>query len=323
MNILLTTFQAVFALLCIGVLGFWVIGHRQEPASTLGFLSALAIDIALPFLVLANLIRNFSPENFPDWWHMPLWWLGFTLISLALTLTTSLIAKKEIRSEFSIGLFYQNSLFYPLVIINGLFGIGNPYLVSLFVFMIIQPSMVFITYPLFFDKQNVPTQTIKWQRIFNPVMVTTVIGIIVCLVAAKEYVPGFILSMLTMVGAMATPIFMLILGGNIYHDFMYGVKGERKFEIWEVMKFVIIKNLIFPLCFIGLLIWIRPDTTTALIVVLQAAVPPITSIPIFAERCGGNRGIASQFIVGSFIFSVISIPAIIYLFSRFFSIPFK
>ncbi len=322
MSVLLITFQAVFALLGIGALGFWVVGNRQAPASTFAFLSSLAIDIALPFLVLANLIRDFSPENFPGWWRMPFWWLGFISVSLALTLTASYLTKKEIRSEFSIGLFYQNGLFFPLIIINGLFGIGNPYLVTLFVFMVLQPSLVFATYPLFFDKKA-PTQKMNWQRIINPMMVTTIIGMIVSLVAAKKYVPNFILTMLTMVGAMATPLLMLILGGNIYNDFVYRKNEKRKFEIWEVLKFVIIKNLIFPLVFIGLLIWTRPDTTVALIILLEAAVPPITAIPIFAERCGGNRKIASQFIAGSFIFSVISIPAMIYLFSKFFPIPLR
>jgi malate permease and related proteins len=54
---------------------------------------------------------------------------------------------------------------------------------------------------------------------------------------------------------------------------------------------------------------------------LQAAVPPITAIPILVERCGGNRRITSQFVVVSFLFSILSIPAFIYLFSRFFPLP--
>ena len=322
MSLLLITFEAVFALLGIGVLGFWVIGRRRVPGTTLAFLSSLAIDIALPFLVLANLIRDFSTNNFPDWWRMPLWWLGFTVISSALSLAASYMVKKEIRSEFAISLFYQNGLFFPLIIITGLFGLGSPYLVSLFVFMALHPSMVFSTYTLFFGKK-IQIQKLSLRRIINPVLITTLIGMIIGLVAVNSYIPDFILSILTMVGAMATPLFMLILGGNVYNDFMSKEEGKRRFYTWDLLKFIIVKNLIFPLVFLGLLIMLRPDTTTAFIILLQAAVPPITAIPIFAERCGGNRAIASQFIVGSFVFSVISIPAMIYLFSMFFSIPFK
>ncbi|MEO0247961.1 MAG: AEC family transporter [candidate division WOR-3 bacterium] len=322
MSLFLVAFEAVFALLGIGVLGFWVIGRRRVPGPTLAFLSSLAIDIALPFLVLGNLIRDFSTENLPGWWKMPLWWLGFTAVSLLLSLATSFMVKKEVRPEFRMGLFYQNGLFFPLVIITGLFGLGNPYLASLFIFMALHPSLVFSTYTLFFSKKIAPN-VFNWRRVVNPVLVTTLIGIIIGLMAVNRHIPSFILSILTMVGAMATPLFMLILGGNIYNDLMYREEGKRRFYLPEVARFVVMKNLIFPLVFLGLLVLLRPDDTTAFLILLQAAVPPITAIPIFAERCGGNRSVASQFIVGSFISSVISIPAMIYLFSMFFAIPLK
>jgi malate permease and related proteins len=322
MNVFLLTFEAVFALLGIGVVGFWVIGRRRVPGTTLAFLSSLAIDIALPFLVLANLVRDFSAGNFPDWWHMPLWWLGFTAVALGLSLVSSFMVRKEIRSEFTIGLFYQNGIFFPLIIITGLLGVGTPYLAALFVFTALHPSMVFSTYTLFFRRQA-QAEKLNWRRIINPVLATTLIGMIVGLVAVNRYVPGFVLSILTMVGAMATPLFMLILGGNVYNDFMFKEEGKRRFYIGDMLKFALVKNLIFPLVFLGLLIKLRPDDMIAFIILLQAAVPPITAIPIFAERCGGNRAVASQFVVASFIFSVVSIPLMLYLFSMFFSIPIR
>jgi len=320
MSVFVITFQAIFALLGIGVLGFWVIGRRRVPSSTLAFLSSLAIDIALPFLVIANLIFDFSPQKYPDWWRMPLWWLGFTTVALALSVATSFLVRKEIRSEFTISLFYQNGLFFPILIIGGLFGQGNPYLVTLFLFMIFHPSMIFGTYTLFFTK-GTQKEKLNWRRIVNPVLVATVIGLIIGLVKARDYMPDFLVTILTMVGAMAMPLFMLILGGNVYNDFMYKGDEKKKSYIREVFKFVLIKNILFPLVFLGLLLWLRPDYTIAFIVILQAVVPPITAIPILTERCRGNRKIASQFVVASFIFSILSIPAFIYLFNRFFPMP--
>ena len=70
-----------------------------------------------------------------------------------------------------------------------------------------------------------------------------------------------------------------------------------------------LKILVFPLVFLGLLMLVRPDYSIALIIILQSAVPPITAIPLLAERSGGNRVISGQFIVASFIFSIISIPS--------------
>ena len=321
MNVFVITLQAVLALLGIGLLGFWIIGRRRVPSDTLAFLSSLAIDIALPLLVFANLISDFSPQEYPEWWRMPLWWLGFTIVALSLSLLTSFLVRKEIRSEFTSGLFYQNGLFFPILIIGGLFGQDNLYLVSLFLFVMFYPSMVFSTYTLFFSK-GIQKEKLNWRRIANPVLVATIVGLVIGLVSVRDYIPDFLITIVTMVGAIATPLFMLILGGNIFNDFMYKADNNKKWYIWEVVKFVVIKNIVFPLIFLALLLWLRPDSTIALIVILQAAVPPITAIPILVERCGGNRKIASQFVVASFIFSIVSIPAFIYLFNRFFPIPF-
>jgi malate permease and related proteins len=318
-SVFVTTLQAVLALLGIGLLGFWIIGRRRVPSDTLGFLSSLAIDIALPLLVVGNLISGFSPQEYPDWWRMPLWWLGFAAVALALSLSASFLVRKELRGEFIISLFYQNGLFFPILIIEGLFGGDNPYLVSLFLFVIFHPSMMFSTYTLFFGKR-VQKERLNWRRIANPVLVATIIGLVIGLVSVNEYIPEFLTTIITMVGALATPLFMLILGGNIYSDFMYKTDNKRRWYVREVVTFVAIKNVVFPLVFLSLLLWLRPDSTVALIIMLQAAVPPITAIPIFVERCGGNRQIASQFVLASFVVSIFSIPAAIYLFSRFFPI---
>jgi predicted permease len=214
-SVFLITLQAVLALLGIGLLGFWIIGRRRVPSDTLAFLQSLAIDIALPLLVIGNLIADFSPQAYPDWWRMPLWWLGFTAVALMLSLSASFLVKKEIRSEFTISLFYQNGLFFPILILQGIFGPSNQYLVPLFLFVILHPSMIFSTYTLFFG-ERVPGGKLNWRRIVNPVLVATIVGLGIGLVSVNEYVPGFVTTIVTMVGAIATPLIMLILGGNIY-----------------------------------------------------------------------------------------------------------
>jgi malate permease and related proteins len=320
MDVFFITLQAVAALLGIGVLGFWIIGRRHIPANALGLLTSIAIDIALPCLILANILTQFSPQKFPDWWRMPLWWVGFTAAALILSLLAALTSKKATRGEFAMSLFFQNGIFFPLIIIVGLYGNTSNYLVLLFLFIFTQASLVFTVYPLFIRKNKEGTQ-LSWKRIINPVLVMTIIGLVLVFTGVKPYIPSFLIMILSLVGAMATPLFMLILGGNIYNDFINKESGGTRLEIGETLKFVLFKNLVFPLVILGLLIWIRPDNFTAFLLVLQAAIPPITAIPILTQRQGGNRAITNQFIVASFAFSIISIPGILFVFSRFFEMP--
>ncbi len=319
MDILLVTLQAVAALLGIGVIGFLIIGRKKVPSATMGFLSSLSIDVAIPCLVLSSLIIDFSPENNPTWWLMPLLWAGFAVVAIVLSLGASFLVNKERRGEFAISLAFQNGLFFPIIIIVGLFGPQNPYLSLLFLFGLLHPTLMFSTYPLFFGKKA-QREKLNWQRLLNPVLVATIIGMFIALMGIRDYVPEFAKTILLMVGAMASPLFMLILGGTIYYDFMEE-KTARKIFWADIIKFIVVKNLVFPAVFLGLLIWLRLDFPMTLVVFLQAVVPPVTAIPIFAERAGGNRSLASQLVVASFLFSILTIPAMLFLFTRFFPFP--
>jgi predicted permease len=318
MDIFGIVFQSTLALLGIGVLGFLIAKRGLIPENILSVLSRLAIDVALPALVLSSIIIHFSVNENPDWWQLPLWWLLFAAVSLVLTLLTMLMSQKSTRGEFAIGLFYQNALFLPLIIITGLFGGTTPYIAQLFIFTMLHPSLVFSSYHLFFRNKDVGTSLkLQLSRIVNPVLIVTAIAMIIQLFSATQYVPGFIITLVQILGGMTIPLIMIILGGSLYIDF------QKKGKIYwaEIIKFVAVKNILFPLVFMGILLLIRPSYNIALLIILQSAVPPITAIPIITERANGNRAITNQFVFASFIVALVTIPAVMALFSLFFPAP--
>lgn len=311
MDIFISTFESVAVLLGIGIVGFWIIRKKVLPETTLGLLSPLALEIALPSLVFVRILSDFSPNLLPDWWTMPLWWLFFMGIIALLTIVFSFISKSETRSEFRISLFYQNAIFFPLAILSGMFGDASIYIVYLFLFTLFYPAFFFNTYFYFFKNQDV---SINWRRILNNVLIATFIGLLIVFADFQTYIPSVIVQIFSLLGAMTLPVIMLIIGGNIYTDY------QRKGTLYlsEIVKFVLIKNIIFPLVIMGILLLLRPAFHIALLFIIQAAVPPVTSVPIFTERAGGNQGIVNQFVVASFILSLITIPIMISLFGNFF-----
>jgi hypothetical protein len=327
MHVFNITLQSVAALLAIGLLGFWIIKRRIIPENILQFLAVLAIDIALPCIVFVNIINQFSPSSSINWWQYPLCWLAFSAIILILSLITMFVSAKATRREFAISLFFQNGLFFPFIVITGIFGSTNPYVAVLFIFIALHPTLFFSTNHLFFKRNNIqtdkglkenePRSRIRLGRIVNPVLVSTVLAASVKLSGMEKYLPTFVLTVFQMVGGMSMPLLMLILGGSLYVDFQ--TKGP--IYIKEVMKFVLIKNIIFPLAFITMLAFVRPAYPVALIMFLESAVPPITAIPIYTQRHGGNSSITNQFILASFVFSILSVPLMFNLFTRYFPMP--
>jgi predicted permease len=311
MDLVAITFQSVLLLLGIGVFGFLIVQRKVVPENALGALSNLALDVALPCLVFVNIVSNFSPQEIPDWWVLPLWWGVFTGIAALLTGVFMFASKKGTRREFAMSLFLHNGLFFPLAILTGMFGGSSPYLVSLFLFMLFYPAFLFNIYPYFFGKNE---KNINWKRIFNVVFVSTILALVIRFIDVQSYVPDIVLSILSMLGAMTVPLLMLVIGGSLSLDF------QRKGQIYstEIVKFVLIKNLLFPLVMLGVLVVIRPSYQIGLLLMLQSAVPPVTALPIFTKRVGGNESIVNQFLVASFIGSLVSIPLAISLFTWFF-----
>jgi predicted permease len=314
MDIFIVVLQAVLVLLGIGIIGFWISKRKVLPENVHGFLIGLAIDIALPCLVFASILINFSPDKYPDWWQLPLWWFLFAAISLVLTLITMFISNRKTRGEFAINLFYQNGLFFPLIIIAGVFGPDAPYLPQLYIFIILHPIMFFSTYQFFF--KNAGSQA-RLGQVVNPILGATILAIAVQLLGVKDYLPDFVHSILETLGAMALPLIMIILGGSLYLDF----KQKGKIYYREIIKFLIIKNIIFPLAFIGILVLWQPDYSIALLFFLESAAPPVTATPILTERAGGNKSISTQFVLSSFVLSVLTIPTMFQFFNRFFPLP--
>ena len=314
-------------LLAIGLLGFWILKRHIIPEDILQFLAILAIEIALPCIVFANIITQFSPSTSISWWHYPLWWLVFSAIAFLLSLVSMFVSAKPTRREFVITLFFQNGLFFPFIIITGIYGPANPYIAVLFIFIAFHPSLFFSTNHLFFKRSNTKTEgplkedapksRMRLGRILNPVLISTIIAASIKLFGAEKHLPTFILTMFQLLGGMSMPLLMLILGGSLYVDF----QSKGPIYLKEVMKFVLIKNIIFPLAFIAILVLLSPPYPVALIMFLESAVPPITGIPIQTQRYGGNSSITNQFILASFVFSTLSIPLMFNLFTRYFPMP--
>ena len=310
MDLFVTTFESVIVLLVIGLIGFYIIKKEVLPKNVIGILSPLALEIALPSLIFARIITTFTPDQYPDWWQLPIWWVFFTALSLGLTIIFMFVSKKINRREFAISLFFQNAIFFPLAILTGIFPNDPSYVLYLFFFTIFYPPLLFSTYFLFFKtKEKIK---INWKKIIHPVLIATIIAIIISSLGLKITEDNFIVRIFSLLGAMTIPLLFLILGGNIYNDF----KEKGKLQVLEISKFVIVKNFLFPLIFLGVIFYFQDfmEYHIALILIIQASVPPVTAVPIVTERAGGNRTVVNQFIVASFVTSLISIPLMIYLF---------
>ena len=313
MEAIIASAWAVFILLGIGAIGFFVVAKKIVPGEVLGNISKLAIEVAIPLFIFTNIVEKFDPMVSPGWWKLPLWWIAFAAVTLVLSLLFGLLFNKGIRREATVSLYLYNPTFFPLAIIIGIFGSDSPYIADLFLFTMLATMYYFNIYKLFFRDKRAIAKPMKvsldFKKIFNPLVGITALALVVVLADVNKYIPAAVLSITGYIGGMAFPLIMVLLGGYVYLD----LKRSGKFYFGQVIKYVAIKNLAFPLIMIGIVYLIHPDYSAALILVLSAAAPPLSSIPILVERQHGNTEITNQFLVASFLFSIVSVPATVML----------
>ena len=313
MGAFISSAWAIFILLAIGAIGYYMIARNIIPGEALKYISSLSTELAIPLFIFSNLVLKFDPSTSPGWWKLPLWWVAFAAVTLVIAVALSKLFKKDIRREAVVSLYLYNPTFVPLSVIIGLFGIDSPYVVDLFLFSIFSGMFYFNVYKVFFRKGAklaLPSlSSIDWKKVFNPFVKVTLLALIITLSGAGAYIPEAFFSVTEHIGAMAFPLIMLIFGGYIYLD----MKNSGKIYWKEAIKFTAFKNLLFPLIFLGLIYLIKPAYNVALMLMLSAAAPPLSAVPILIERQGGNTQISNQFMVGSFLFSIVSMPVMLVL----------
>lgn len=310
MEVILYSMQAIAVPLLVGLLGFAVLHRRMIDGAHLKVLAVLALDIALPCHVLVTLLDRFDPHSMPDWWNRPLWWAGSVLFFGITALVGSRFFARKIRREATVSLFYPNAVFLPMVILMELFSPDTQYLTDLFLFTLFFAMFYFNTIGLIYGCRQ------GRIKLFNPVMIATLCGLLLKLLRIDFIAPEFVRSGLRLVGAMAAPALLILLGGNIYMDLF--VPSAVKWR--DTAIFVCWKNVAIPLLMLSLIFVLRPDPPIALLLLLHAVVPPLTSLPTMTERCGGQREVVGRFMVGSFAASLVTVPAFLYVFSLLYAV---
>ncbi|MFI4910590.1 MAG: AEC family transporter [Sedimentisphaeraceae bacterium JB056] len=311
MDIFVVTFEAVAALLFIGIVGFYVISRKVLPENAITILAALTIDIALPSLVFVNIVTQFDPAAMQDWWLFPVYFIIYMSFGLLLARFLTIVLSAKHKNEFTASVFYQNAVFFPIAIIGSWHCSQDQLLVKLFFFTLLFAPFYFTTAPMFFSKSG----KISKSKVFNPVLIVTILAMGFVFSGIDKFVPDFVISSLLLLGKMAAPLLMLIFGGSIYLDY----KNKGKLEIVEVVKFVLARNFIFPAIMVLVLFLLRPNYELAFLLILQASVPPITSLPVIAKQHGGNTKIINQFMIASFIVSLFTIPLYLMIFEKMYA----
>ena len=142
----------------------------------------------------------------------------------------------------------------------------------------------------------------------HPKLSAAFVGIILC----YNYVvlPDIVMEYLHTVGSIAPPLAMISIGTMLAGGF--GISTFKKRTVMEPA----IHNLFVAPAISAAIVWFLPiDPLLKTVIIVSNAMPVATMVPIFTEQYGLNKGYAVETIVITTLFSMISIPLVIWTLS--------
>jgi hypothetical protein len=304
-----TTSFGVAQIFLLGAIGYFLLkkGVLGEPG--LDILSKLVVEITLPILIFCQLIKDFRFNLYPNWWLFPLLSIIITAAGLLLgCLFLGFIKGPQHKMQFLSLIAFQNSGYLPLGLIAALLPKDkiDTMFIYLFLFLLGFNLVVWSVgvYMLSFHE----SKKFEMATFFSPPVISTLFSLVIIFFGLNSFIPDVVLRPLRLVGDCTLPLAMFVVGGSLASIHLRHIDKKAVFLI------VLAKLIILPALGIWLIIKFRLPQLVGLLIIMELAVPPATSLSVILRHYKKEDLLISQGIFVGHIASLITLPIFLSLY---------
>ena len=303
------TSLAVSQIFLLGAIGYFLVKKEILGLAGLNSLSRLVVEITLPILIFCQLVKDFSFNLYPDWWIFPLISIAITIFGLlAGFLFSSFLNGSQYRLQFLGSIAFQNSGYLPLALVAALLPKDkiDPMFIYLFLFLLGFNLVMWSlgVYMLTFTR----AKRFELGSLFSPPVIATIFSLLFVFLGLNKFVPDAVLRPLRMVGDCTLPLAMFVVGGNLADIHLARLDKKAIFLI------SLAKLIILPLLGLALIIRFKLPDLMGLLILMQLAMPPATSLSIIIRHYHKEDLLISQAVFFGHLLSLITIPLFLSLY---------
>ena len=300
---------AMAQIFILGGLGFILVKKNILSSEGLDALSRLVIQIIFPALILAQMLKNFSFNLYPDWWIYP-------LISLAITVTglfmgwvlLKLSGLKTDKLQFLSLVAFQNSGYLPLALAAAIFTgqQANDIFIFIFLFLLGFDLVAWSLgiYLLTYEKQV----KFKLRSLFSAPVIANLTSLVLIALGLNKLVPNVLFKPLSMVGNCTLPLAMLVVGGNV------ALVRLKNIDKKTTLIFLLGKLILLPAFGLWVVLKFELQHLLGFLIVMQLSMPSATSLSVIIRRFNRPDALISQGVFFSHIVAMLTIPLFLSLY---------
>ncbi len=290
-------FTQIIKMFMMMIVGYVLYKKAVLNEDTTARLSNILLMVATPCTLITSFNQTYSVEKLKGL-------VAAFVLSLAIyglhILLAHVLYKRECRIErFSV--VFSNAGFIGIPLVTGLLGIDAVFYLSPFVVCF----YLFVwTYGVITMSGSIKTVTVK-KIVTNPCIWAVLIGVLVFLMPVKPYAP--IMEAVSMMGAMNTPLAMLILGAYLGKEPLMTMFKDRRGYVLSMVRLVVLPVVVI------LLMKLLPASLEQirLIMLLGAAAPVGALAPVFAQMFKQDVGYAARIVSLSTLLSLVTMPLLL------------
>lgn len=264
-------------------------------------LSELLSKVTLPCLIISSFNYNFTGDMIKK---AKMFFVYSLIIHIVLILISGIFFVKynqRAKKVLKFSTIFSNSGFMGYPVIEALYGKIGVFYASIFgipfnIFMLSAGIMIYTGEK---DVKNLKS------ILKHPGIIATVLGILILLFSIP--VPMPINKSLQYVGAMTTPLSMIIVGAMVADINIKEIFAGTEAYYGSFVKLIIIPFLVYILMLI-----LKADKLVLEICVILEAMPTAVLATVLAEEYDGDAVLAAKCVFMTTILSIITIPCIVY-----------
>ena len=306
MNVELSTFYVRLGTIAlIMVLGFLLGKLKLISEKTNRELSNLLLVVFMPAALFSAFPTSYD-EEMARFFFSGL--IGGAIVMLAVIVLSKLIFNKHwyrednLRYESQFALAFNNATFLGYPIISSTFGMEGILAYSGFIVMF---NLALFSYGIWLFERKISWKLVG-RVLINPNILAVLFGMVLFLTNLR--LPEVIAGAVSYVGGATTPLSLICIGFMLSR-----ARFGKILKKWRLALTALIQLIIGPLATFGLLRLLQFPTEVVQVCTLIQALPTATSLGLFAVKYDGNEAEASELVTISTLFSVGTLPLMIFL----------
>lgn len=257
-------------------------------------MASLLVNVIIPVVIVNSFITEFSKQKALEL----LVCTGLALLVLGISVIVSgFIFKKSPIDNFATS--FSNPGFFGIPLTLAALGSGAVFYITPFIAAI---NIMQVTYGV---RLLAGKRKMEWKKIlFNPIIISVFAGVAVFLL--KIPVPEIIQTPLGYLGALNTPVAMLVMG-------VYLAQADVKtmFNSKQLYRTCLTRLFLIPILTLGALVLIPVSNEIRLALLIVSACPVGANVAVYAQLSDADYPYAVKTVVLSTMLCIVSLPVLL------------